>query len=134
MNQDIHLEERYEIFEGDLRKLDELIGQLELWSDEYTINHKKEEVRLPEYVELHNNLEELKEIIQEFISERLAEEDEEERLQSYQELVEEKLAKYQVTEDAIHNWIRDIKNVQVIIMKSPVLEENREYLERILEQ
>ena len=33
MNQDIHLEERYEIFEGDLRKLTEIISQLELWSN-----------------------------------------------------------------------------------------------------
>ena len=41
-----------EIFEGDIRKLDELIGQLEVWSDIKTINHKMELARLEEYVYL----------------------------------------------------------------------------------
>ena len=43
------LETAVEAFEGNVRKLDELVSQLELWSDECTINHKKEEVRLPQY-------------------------------------------------------------------------------------
>lgn len=132
MNQDIHLDEKYEIFEGDLRKLDELIGQLELWSDVNTINHKKEELRLPEYIELHLNLEELKEMIQDFIEERIAEENITERLTAYQEEIEQKLQKYKVTEEVIHNWIREIKNVQVMMMKSDVLQNNKAYIESIL--
>ena len=132
MNQDIHLEERYEIFEGDLRKLEELIGQLELWSDEYTINHKKEEVRLPEYIELHNNLEELKELIQDFLEERIAEEGHTEQLQMYEERVEERLNAYQETEDVIHEWVKAIKNLPVILAKSSILQENQAYLEAIL--
>ena len=62
------LEEALEAFQGDVRKLDELISQLELWSDECTINHKKEEIRLPQYIELHLNLEELKEQLDEEIN------------------------------------------------------------------
>ncbi|MEG0501179.1 MAG: hypothetical protein RR525_02975, partial [Cellulosilyticaceae bacterium] len=61
MNQNWNEEEDYELFKGDLRKLDELIAQLELWRDEKTINHKKEKIRLEEYVELSKNLYELKE-------------------------------------------------------------------------
>lgn len=133
MNQDIHVEEMYEIFEGDLRKLDELIGQLELWSDDYTINHKKEEIRLPEYVELHNNLEELKETIHEFLDERILEEGVTERISAYQERVESKLMAYKETEQVIHEWIRAIKNVQVLMMRSPILQENKSYIEAIIE-
>ncbi|MEE1072560.1 MAG: hypothetical protein U0L26_09305, partial [Cellulosilyticum sp.] len=58
------LQMQYEEFETNIRKLDQLISQLELWSDEYTINHKKEEVRLPEYIELHLNLESFKEALE----------------------------------------------------------------------
>ena len=56
MNESTNLEAFYEDIEGDYRKLEELIMQLEVWSDTYTINHKKEEERLEEYMELSENL------------------------------------------------------------------------------
>ena len=126
----MYQEEPYELFEGDIRKLDELISQLELWSDEYTINHKKEEVRLPEYMGLHENLEELKSELQAFIDERRAEGDE--KIEAYATSIAEKLEKYKETEEVIHEWIRNIKNVYVIVMKSPILEKNRAYIDRII--
>ncbi|MGL4800198.1 MAG: hypothetical protein ACRDDX_16085 [Cellulosilyticaceae bacterium] len=134
MNQDIHSEEMYEIFEGDLRKLDELIGQLELWSDEYTINHKKEELRLPQYIELHNNLEEQKELMADFLSERIAEEGKSERVVGYQERIEQRLHAYEETEKVIHDWVRAIKDVQVLIMRSEILQNNKDYIESILNE
>lgn len=126
----MYQEEPYELFEGDIRKLDELIGQLELWSDEYTINHKKEEIRLPEYMGLHENLEELKVQLQTFIDERRAEGDE--KIEAYAQSISEKLEKYKETEEVIHNWIRDIKDIYIIVMKSPILEKNRAYIEEIV--
>ncbi len=132
MNQDSHLEEMYDIFEGDLRKLDELIGQLELWSDEYTINHKKEDVRLVEYVELHYNLEALKEAVQAFMAERALEPAEKERIATYEAAYKAKLDKYQPTEATIHDWIRAIKDIPVIMMKSEILQQNKSYIESII--
>lgn len=126
----MYQEEPYELFEGDIRKLDELISQLELWSDEYTINHKKEEVRLPEYMGLHENLEELKEELQAFIDARRAEGDE--GIEAYANSIAEKLGKYKETEEVIHNWVRDIKNIYILIMKSAVLERNKAYIESII--
>lgn len=126
------LEEKYEEFEGNIRKLDELIGQLELWSDEYTINHKKEEIRLPQYIELHNNLEELKQILYVFIQERVQEEGNTERIISYQDAIKKKLEAYKEAETTIHNWIRNIKDIRVLIMKSDILKSNKEYIEEII--
>nr|WP_302595554.1 hypothetical protein [uncultured Cellulosilyticum sp.] len=126
----MYQEEPYELFEGDIRKLDELISQLELWSDEYTINHKKEEIRLPEYMGLHENLEELKGELQAFIDARRAEGDE--KIEAYAQSIAEKLEKYKETEDVIHDWIREIKNVYVLVMKSSILEKNRDYIEQIM--
>ncbi|WP_054740206.1 hypothetical protein [Cellulosilyticum ruminicola] len=126
----MYQEEPYELFEGDIRKLDELISQLELWSDEYTVNHKKEEVRLPEYMDLHENLEELKGGLKAFIDERRAENDE--KIEAYATSIVGKLEKYKETEEVIHEWIRNIKNVYVIVMKSPILEKNRAYINDIM--
>lgn len=126
----MYQEEPYELFEGDIRKLDELISQLELWSDEYTINHKKEEIRLPEYIGLHENLEELKAELQAFIDARRAEGDD--KIEAYATSIAEKLEKYKETEEVIHDWIRAIKNVYVLVMKSAILERNRAYIESII--
>lgn len=132
MSYNEQLEEQYECFEGDLRKLDELVGQLELWSDERTINHKREDVKLVEYVELHNNLEELKDNLQAFLAERRQEEGETERLSSYEKAIDEKLQAFKETEDHIHSWIRDIKNIRIFIMRSEVLQENQSFIDEIL--
>ncbi len=126
----MYQEEPYELFEGDIRKLDELISQLELWSDEYTINHKKEEVRLPEYIGLHENLEELKAELQAFIDERRSEGDM--QIEAYAKSIEEKLEKYKETENVIHNWVREIKNIYVLVAKSSSLEKNKAYIEDII--
>lgn len=127
------IEEQYEHFEGNIRKLDELIGQLELWSDEYTINHKKEEIRLPEYIELHHNLEALKEELFTFLNQQIAHEGKTERLLKAEITICNRLADYQATEEHIHEWIREIKDIYILIAKSPVLEKNRAYLEKILQ-
>lgn len=128
----MNLEEQYELFEGDIRKLDELISQLELWSDEYTINHKKEEVRLPEYIELHQNLEELKGELEAFITERRNAQDE--KVEAYAEAIQNKLNAYKVTEEVIHNWVREIQNIYVIVMKSNTLQKNKAYIDEILQE
>lgn len=126
------IQEQYEYFEGNIRKLDELIGQLELWSDDYTINHKKEEIRLPEYIELHQNLEELKEELVTLLNQQVAQEGKTERLLQEERTIEHRLAEYKVTEAHIHDWIREIKDIYILIAKSPILEKNRVYLEAIL--
>lgn len=123
---------QYEDFEGNRRKLAELIGQLELWSDEYTINHKKEEIRLPEYVELHCNLEALKQELFEFIKNH-EQDGKADYLVEAKEDIKARLTAYEITEKTIHEWIRDIKDVYILMAKSPVLEENRGYLEAVLE-
>lgn len=127
------MQEQYEHFEGNIRKLDELIGQLELWSDEYTINHKKEEVRLPEYIELHQNLEALKEELFTFLNQQIACEGKTERLLQAENTIYNRLADYKVTEAHIHDWIREIQEIYILIAKSPILEKNRAYLEKIVE-
>lgn len=127
------LEERYENFEGDMRRFDELIGQLELWCDECTINHKKEEVRLPQYVELNDNLQEWIGELKTFIAEqRQCADAYTERLDAYEAHMQDQLEAYKVTELCIYEWIREIKNIHILIMKSPVLQEHKAYLESIL--
>lgn len=126
-----HLEEQYEIFEAEMRRFEGLISQLELWSDECTINHKKEEVKLPQYVEMHLNLEEACEGLREFIESHKETEGDTERLRAYEKNIDEKLKEYKVTEDIIHEWMRAIKNMYILIAKSPVLEKNRSFIEEI---
>lgn len=126
------IQAEYEEFEGDVRKLEELIGQLELWSDEYTINHKREEVRLPEYVELHLNLEALKEQLFAFINQQIAKEGKTEWSVKAETDIKHRLASYRETEAHIHKWIREIKDIYILIAKSPLLEKNRAYIEEIL--
>lgn len=122
----------YEDFEGEMRKLEELIGQLELWSDEYTINHKREEVRLPEYVELHFNLEALKEQLFTFINQQIVKEGRTEWSIKAETDIKARLASYKETEAHIHQWIREIKDIYILIAKLPQLEKHKAYLEEIL--
>lgn len=126
------LEEEYECFEGDLRRLDELISQLELWSDECTINHKREDTKLVEYVELHNNLEALKEELNDFLAEHAQDEGKSESLKAYSQAIEEKIEKFKETQDHIHNWIREIKDIQIIVMRSETLKDNKEFINEII--
>lgn len=133
MNLNETLEQAIEAFEGNVRRLDGLISQLALWSDECTVNHKKEEVRLPQYVELHLNLEALKE---ELVQQEVALADEEaarEIVSSAKEHIAAQLAAYETTEALIHQWIREIKNPHVLIHQSKVLTDNKDYLFSIIE-
>lgn len=132
MNENDNIEEQYEAFEGNIRKLEELISQLELWSDEYTINHKKEEVRLPEYVELNNHFEEIKSEMQSFLADREAEEGNTKRLMDYKSTINNRLEAYKATEEIIHQWVRDINDMHILIMKSDILQKNRDYIEAII--
>lgn len=122
----------YEDFENNVRKLDELINQLELWSDEYTINHKKEEERLPEYMELHLNLEAFKQELEEQIKLLSQEEVLKEAIEKAKQHIEERLLAYKETEVIIHDWIRAIKNPYSLIHNSNILQNNKEYLESII--
>lgn len=133
MNTNWNTQEMYEsfedeIFEGDIRKLDELIGQLEVWSDIKTINHKMELARLEEYVELDQNLYDLKTKLLKFI----AGNEEQKCAATYKQMIAEKFVKYQETEDVIHQWIKDIKELEIIIMKSALLQQHKERLDEII--
>ena len=127
------LEDALEAFQGDVRKLDELISQLELWSDECTINHKKEEIRLPQYIELHLNLEELKEQLDEEINALGRKSEIQAQVEAAKAHIQQQLASYKETEQVIHNWVREIKNIYVLINSSRVLEQNKDYLNAIIE-
>lgn len=125
------MEEKYEVFEGDVRRLEGLISQLELWSDENTINHKKEEVRLVEYIEMHNNLESLKSELKSFIEQNKTDISLGEKISKMDAHIQSKLEAYKETEAVIHNWIREIKNVPLLIAKSPILKDNQQYIHHI---
>lgn len=127
------LGEAYECFEGDLRKLDELISQLELWSDECTINHKREDIKLVEYVELHNNLENLKDELNGFLAEHAQDEGKSEVLATYAQMIKEKLEGFKQTQEHIHDWIRAIKEIQIIVMRSEVLKANQALINEIID-
>lgn len=127
MSDNLSLEEFYEVLEGDIRKLDELIAQLELWSDINTINHKKEETRLEEYMALSENLYEQEKLIRAALVESLNEDE----VGQYEERLHTKMEKYKETEEVIHNWVREIKDLQAMIMKSQVLYSYKEELEAI---
>ena len=126
------LENVYEAFEGNVRKLEELISQLELWSDEYTINHKKEEIRLPEYIELHLNLEALKKELESQLDQLEQEEQLRKSIEQARVHIKERLTAYKETEENIHDWIKAIKNPYMLMHSSKILKENQEYLEAIL--
>jgi len=127
----IDLEEQYEAFQGTLRRLEELISQLELWSDECTINHKKEEVRLPQYIEIHESLEEVKVELNDFIVAHKNDEAFKACLLEDEVRIKEKLEGYKETEENIHNWIREIKNIHILIEKSNIIKTNRSFIEAI---
>lgn len=127
-------EEDYELFQGDLRRLDELVAQLELWCDEKTINHKKEQERLEEYVELESNLEELKASLAKDIEENKQNSELSELAHQAEMRVATKLEAYKVTEEAIYTWIREINNIQVLIMRSSLLIKYKGRLDEILAQ
>ncbi|MBP3887771.1 MAG: hypothetical protein J6F30_09045 [Cellulosilyticum sp.] len=132
MNLNETVQMAYEEFETNVRKLDQLISQLELWSDEYTINHKKEEVRVPEYIELHLNLEAFKGELEEQINELSKEEALKEAIENAQAHIEERLQAYEETEAIIHDWIREIKNPYMLINNISVVQKNKEFIESIL--
>ena len=123
MNENTNLEAFYEDIEGDYRKLEELIMQLEVWSDTYTINHKKEEERLEEYMELSENLYNQEALIREHV-------EGEERI-SYLSRLEERMLHYKETEAIIHNWVRDIHELHIMMMRSPILKGYRDEIEAI---
>ena len=132
MNLNETVQMAYEEFETNVRKLDQLISQLELWSDEYTINHKKEEVRVPEYIELHLNLEAFKGELEEQINELSKEEALKEAIENAQAHIEERLQAYEETEAIIHDWIREIKNPYMLINNISVVQKNKEFIESII--
>lgn len=134
MTENYNVEELYEDFEGTLRKLDELVAQLELWCDEYTINHKKEMVRLEQYVELEFNLAELKEEINAFIAERTEEEGETERLKAYRARVDAKLVEYVPTEAIIHEWMKAILDMRLTVAKSLILQKHSDFIYNIINE
>lgn len=126
MNENTNLEAFYEDIEGDYRKLEELIMQLEVWSDTYTINHKKEE-RLEEYMELSENLYNQEALIRENVEAHV---EGEERI-SYLSRLEERMLHYKETEAIIHNWVRDIRELHIMMMRSPILKGYRDEIEAI---
>jgi hypothetical protein len=127
MNENTNLEAFYEDIEGDYRKLEELIMQLEVWSDTYTINHKKEEERLEEYMELSENLYNQEALIRENVEAHV---EGEERI-SYLSRLEERMLHYKETEAIIHNWVRDIRELHIMMMRSPILKGYRDEIEAI---
>lgn len=127
MNENTNLEAFYEEIEGDYRKLEELIMQLEVWSDTYTINHKKEEERLEEYMELSENLYNQEALIRENVEAHV---EGEERI-SYLSRLEERILHYKETEAIIHNWVRDIRELHIMMMRSPILKGYRDEIEAI---
>lgn len=127
MNENTNLETFYEEIEGDYRKLDELIAQLELWSDTYTINHKKEEERLEEYLGLSENLYEQENLIREAVEANV----EGEACKKFLERLDARMLHYKETENIIHHWVRAIKDVQVMMMRSQSLYSYKETLEAI---
>lgn len=127
MNENTNLEAFYEDIEGDYRKLEELIMQLEVWSDTYTINHKKEEERLEEYMELSENLYNQEALIRENVEAHV---EGEERI-SYLSRLEERMLHYKETEASIHNWVRDIRELHIMMMRSPILKGYRDEIEAI---
>ena len=122
-----NLEAFYEDIEGDYRKLEELIMQLEVWSDTYTINHKKEEERLEEYMELSENLYNQEALIREKVEAHV----EGEECTSYLSRLEERMLHYKETEAIIHNWVRDIHELHIMMMRSPILKGYRDEIEAI---
>lgn len=127
MNESTNLEAFYEDIEGDYRKLEELIMQLEVWSDTYTINHKKEEERLEEYMELSENLYNQEALIREKVDAHV----EGEECTSYLSRLEERMLHYKETEAIIHNWVRDIHELHIMMMRSPILKGYRDEIEAI---
>lgn len=127
MNENTNLEAFYEDIEGDYRKLEELIMQLEVWSDTYTINHKKEEERLEEYMELSENLYNQEALIRENVEAHV---EGEERI-SYLSRLGERMLHYKETEAIIHNWVRDIRELHIMMMRSPILKGYRDEIEAI---
>lgn len=127
MNENTNLEAFYEDIEGDYRKLEELIMQLEVWSDTYTINHKKEEERLEEYMELSENLYNQEALIREKVEAHV----EGEEHISYLSRLEERMLHYKETEAIIHNWVRDIRELHIMMMRSPILNGYRDEIEAI---
>ncbi|OON98555.1 MAG: hypothetical protein ATN35_04610 [Epulopiscium sp. Nele67-Bin004] len=99
--------------EQQLEKIEDLVAHIELWSDDNICTHKREQQKLEEYVEMVTYFEEL-------ISACDPEE------------AKPWVNKLQPTTDAICDWIRDVKNIYVIIDKSDILKEHKQLLDEII--
>lgn len=134
MNQNWDLEEFNEMFEGQMRRVDELIGQLEVWCDTYTINHKKEEMRLDDYAVLSKNLYEQVEELKEALVLFRANEADEHWASEQEACLEAKMKGYIPTEADIKKWMEEIKDLRILLMNSSVLQKHREHIEWLLDQ
>ncbi|MGL4738623.1 MAG: hypothetical protein ACRCW2_14315 [Cellulosilyticaceae bacterium] len=134
MNQNWDLELFNETFEGQMRRVDELIGQLEVWCDTYTINHKKEEMRLDDYAVLSTNLYEQVQELKEEIGTFEAHEQDEVWVAEQTAKLEEKMRYYEPTECMIKEWMMAIKGIQVLLINSAVLQKHREHIQWLLDK
>ncbi|MGL4345318.1 MAG: hypothetical protein ACRCTE_08980 [Cellulosilyticaceae bacterium] len=132
MDQNWELEVFNEDYQGQVRRLEELIGQLEVWCDTYTINHKKEEARLDDYVVLSKNFYEQVEEIKESIALFKMQENDMQWVADQESMLESKLATFKPTESQINEWVRDIKTLDTMLRNSTILNKHREHIEYLL--
>ncbi|MHC1750867.1 MAG: hypothetical protein AB9856_21545 [Cellulosilyticaceae bacterium] len=125
-------EENQQEVEGNIRKLEELIAQLELWSDMNIVNHKKEQVKLEEYVQLSKNLYDLKAELDAIMQDAYVINHEASLIAIYEDILERKFSVFKETEHNIHKWIKEIKDMNIIIMKSQTLVDYKAYMETLL--
>lgn len=134
MNQNWDLEVFNETFEGQMRRVDELIGQLEVWCDANTINHKKEEMRLDDYAVLSKNLYEQVAVLKEELAHFQEHEQDETWVATQKMKLEEKMCQYEPTEALIKDWMKEVKELQLMLINSSVLQQHREHLAWLLDK
>lgn len=123
-----------EAFQSDMRKVDELIGQLNVWGDINTVNHKLEQERLEEYIAFCKQLYELQEKVYSFAGLTVTVESGNETATKYEAIIEQKFSSLAETDTKITKWISEIKELDQIIMKSELLQEHRFFLKDIVQK
>ncbi|MEG0352968.1 MAG: M3 family oligoendopeptidase [Cellulosilyticaceae bacterium] len=123
-----------EAFQGDMRRVDELIGQLNGWGDRNTVNHKLEQEKLEEYIGLCKQLYEVQERVYSFAGLTVTVESGNEEANKYEAIIEQKISGLAETEAKIGKWISEMKDLDTIIMKSELLQEHRFFIKEIVQK
>lgn len=123
-----------EAYQGDLKKLDGLIGELSNLADEITKDHNSEKEKLERYIDLTEKMSLMFEKLGVYAELIVSVNSKDELANKYADVVDQKKNDLAEPETKISKWISEIKNLEAVIESSAHLKEFEFFLKEIVEQ